>query len=174
MMKKTDCRHLPKFFGKRRVEGNVSHLVFYVIIAFFAILFLLFRFVGFDIPYEEIPDYNAPLLTVFLITSMLALVAGTLILSVWSFVRKARMNRGSNRIVNNIPARRITLGVTAGTAALMLITYLCSSTDALTVNGSLFADTFWLRMSGMFIGTSIIMILTAVAALVYGITRNRR
>lgn len=173
-MKKIDCRHLPKIFDKRRVEGNVSHLVFYIIIAFFTLLFLLFRFVGFDIPYEDNPDYNAPLLTSLLITSMLVLVAGTLALSVWSFVRKARMNKGDNRIVNNIPVHRITLGVTIGTAALLLITFLCSSIDTLTVNGSRFADSFWLRMSGMFIGTSIIMICAAVAALVYGITRNRR
>ena len=138
-MKKIDCRHLPKIFDKRRVEGNVSHLVFYIIIAFFTLLFLLFRFVGFDIPYEDNPDYNAPLLTSLLITSMLVLVAGTLALSVWSFVRKARMNKGDNRIVNNIPVHRITLGVTIGTAALLLITFLCSSTDTLTVNGSRFA-----------------------------------
>lgn len=173
-MKKIDCRHLPKIFDKRRVEGNVSHLVFYIIIAFFTLLFLLFRFVGFDIPYEDNPDYNAPLLTSLLITSMLVLVAGTLALSVWSFVRKARMNKGDNRIVNNIPVHRITLGVIICTAALLLITFLCSSTDTLTVNGSRFTDSFWLRMSGMFIGTSIIMICAAVAALVYGITRNRR
>lgn len=173
-MKKIDCRHLPKIFDKRRVEGNVSHFVFYIIIAFFTLLFLLFRFVGFDIPYEDNPDYNAPLLTSLLITSMLVLVAGTLALSVWSFVRKARMNKGDNRIVNNIPVHRITLGVIICTAALLFITFLCSSTDTLTVNGSRFADSFWLRMSGMFIGTSIIMICAAVVALVYGITRNRR
>ena len=67
-MKKIDCRHLPKIFDKRRVEGNVSHLVFYIIIAFFTLLFLLFRFVGFDIPYEDNPDYNAPLLTSLLLS----------------------------------------------------------------------------------------------------------
>lgn len=153
---------------------QIASRIFYVLIGLAAVLFLLFRLVGFDTPYDENPDYNAPLLTGVLIAAMLLLTGVTLALAVWSFVRGVRMNSSENSVINNIPARRITLCVAGGTVLLLVLTFMCSSTDALTVNGLQFADAFWLRVSGMFIATSLAMVCAAVAALVYGMTRNRR
>lgn len=154
--------------------AQIASRVFYILIGVIVLMFALFRLVGFDMPYYDNPDYNAPLLTGALITFMLVLVVGALALAVWSFVRASGMNGMENRVVNNIPARRIVLGVVAGTAALLVVTFACSSTDALIVNGQQFADAFWLRTSGMFIGSSAVMILAAIIAVIFGATRNRR
>lgn len=153
---------------------QISNLVLYVLIGITALVFLLFRLVGFNLPYDENPDYNAPLFTGMLIAFMLLLTLATLVLAVWSLLRSSRMNRSENIIVNNIPARRISVGVAVGTALLLVLTFALSSTDAITVNGTSFGDSFWLRASGMFIGTSIMLIAAAVAAVVYGATRNIR
>lgn len=173
-MKKPKIRKIRLSDLRRMTAVQTARCVFYAVVAVSAVLFALFRFVGFDTPYDENPDYNAPLLTGTLVGFMLILVAATLALAVWSFVRAARMNRGTGRVVNNIPARRITLGVAGGTAATLLATLAASSGDALTVNGAQFADAFWLRVSGMFIGTSALMIAAAIAAVIFGTTRNRR
>ena len=159
---------------RRQPTARLANLVFYVLIGIAAVVFALFRLVGFDIPYDENPDYNAPLLTGVLIVFMLCLVAGALALAVWSYVRAARMSARENRVVNNVPARRIAATVACAVAVALVATFLLSSTDAITVNGARYDDPFWLRASGMFIATSILMILAAVAAVAFGATRNRR
>lgn len=174
MMKKPKFRRIRLEDLRRMTARRAARCAFGAIVAVSVVLFALFRLVGFDIPYEENPDYNAPLLTGTLVGFMLVLVAAALALAVWSFARAARMNRGANRIVNNVPAHRITLGVAGGTIATLLVTLAASSADALTVNGTRYADAFWLRVSGMFIGTSALMIAAAIAAVVFGTTRNRR
>lgn len=153
---------------------QIANCVLYTLIGIIVLVFVLFRLVGFNMPYDENPDYNAPLLTGTIITLMLALTAATLALAVWSYIRQTRMNSRNNRIINNIPVHRIAMGVVGGTAALLIITFAASSTNALTVNGKQFADSFWLRTSGMFIGSSLLMIIAAIAAVIFGATRNRR
>ncbi len=159
---------------RRQPTQRIANVVFYILIGVAAIVFLLFRLVWFDMPYYDNPDYNAPLLTGMLVGFMLMLVVATLALAVWSVWRAARINRGDNRVVNNIPAHRISVGVTAGTVMLMALTCLLSSTTPIMVNGQEYADHFWLRVSGMLIGTSVMMIVAAVVALVCGAINNRR
>ena len=115
--------------------AKISAIVFYTLLGISALLFVLFRLVGFDMPYFENPEYNAPLLTGVLISYMLLLVAVALVLAVYSFVRSARINRKENRVVNNIPAHRIAVATVVGTAALLALTFALSGTGALTVNG---------------------------------------
>lgn len=51
-MKKIDFRHY--------ATERLSNFVFYVLIGIIVVLALLFRLVGFDMPYEYNFDYNAP------------------------------------------------------------------------------------------------------------------
>ena len=148
--------------------------IFYAIIGVSVLLFAGFRLIGYDMPYDENPDYNAPMLTGLLIWFMLLLVVATLALTLWSAWRSAKSSIADSGTVNNIPARRIALGVAGATAAILAVTFACSDTKALTVNGNTYADAFWLRMAGMFIGTSIVMTAGAIAALIFGTTQNRR
>ena len=166
IMKKIDFRH----YATERLSG----FVFYVLIGLIVVLGLLFRLIGYDMPYEYNFDYNAPLLTGAVVTFMLLLTGGTLVLMVWTMIRGMRINGDENRVVNNIPARRISVCVALGTLLLLVLTFALSSTDALKVNGAAYTDTFWLRASGMFVGTSLLMIVAAIAAVVYGATRYIR
>ena len=153
---------------------QLSKYIFYILIGATVILFALFWIIGYDMPYVDHPDYSAPLLTGVLIWFMLLLTFATLALAVWSVARGLRKNRGENTVVNNVPVRRIAVSVVAGTILLLVATFAFSSTDALTVNGERFTDTFWLRTAGMFIGTSLLLIVVAVGAVVYGATRYIR
>ena len=82
----TDWRH----WKTEQISGRI----FYLLIALTAVLFLLFRFVGYDIPYDENPDYNAPFFTGLLIGFMLLLTLATVGLAVWGAVTGLRKNRG--------------------------------------------------------------------------------
>ena len=159
---------------RRLTAEQLSSRIFYIVIAVSAVLFVLFRLVGYDIPYDENPDYNAPLLTGTLVGYMLVLVVATLALMVWGLLRSLKASSSENRVVNNVPARRIAVGVAAGFVCVLLLTLLLSDTTPVVVNGSQYTDSFWLRVSGMFVGTSILMTIAAVAAVVFGMTRNIR
>lgn len=166
MKRITDFRHW--------TTEQVSSRIFYALTGVIVLLFILFRFVGYDIPYDENPDYNAPLLTGVLVWFMILLTFAALAVALWGWQRGVRKSRGENVVINNVPARRIALSVAGGTLAVLLLTFLFSSTDALMVNGESFTDTFWLRTAGMFIGTSVLLILVATGAVVYGATRYIR
>lgn len=173
-MKHTRLKTLrPKPWRSLTAEQQ-SGRIFYALIAMSALMFALFRLVGYDMPYDANPDYNAPLLAGTLISFMLLLAAAALAAMVWSAVRAWRMEGGASRIVNNIPARRISVCVAAGTAALMAATFALADTTPLRINGHAYADTFWLRTSGMFVATAALMIAAAVAAVAFGATRYIR
>ena len=105
-MKKIDFRHY--------ATERLSNFVFYVLIGIIVVLALLFRLVGFDMPYEYNFDYNAPVLTGVVVTFMLVLTGGTLLLMACTMIRGMRLNKDENRVVNNIPARRISVCVALG------------------------------------------------------------
>ena len=84
------------------------------------------------------------------------------------------MNKGGERVVNNIPVRKIGLAVAAGTALMLLLTFLLASSAPMRINGLNYTDTFWLKASGMFVSTSLAMIFVAIAAVVYGATKYIR
>ena len=154
--------------------AQISGRIFYVLIGVSVLLFALFWIVGYDMPYYDNPDCSAPVFTSALIWFMLVLTFATLALAVLGAATGMRKNRGENVVVNNVPARRIAVAVIVGTALVLGVTFAFASTDALVVNGERFADTFWLRTAGMFIGTSLSLIGVAVAAVVYGATRYIR
>ena len=148
---------------------QLSSRIFYILIGVIVVLFALFWIIGYDMPYDDNPDYSAPLLTDALIWFMIVLTFATLGLAVLGAVNGVRKNKGENVVVNNV-----SVAVVVGTVLSFVLTYALSSTDALMVNGECFTDTFWLRTAGMFIGTSLLLIVVAVGAIVYGSTRYIR
>ena len=165
-MKNIDFRHY--------ATERLSNIVFYVLIGIIVVLALLFRLVGFDMPYEYNFDYIAPLLTGVVVTFMLVLTGGTLLLMACTMIRGMRLNKDENRVVNNIPARRISMCVALGTLLVLVLTFALSSDDSLKINGAAYTDSFWLRASGMFVGTSLFMVVAAIAAVAFGATRYIR
>ena len=130
--------------------------------------------VGFDRPYEDDGNFNAPLFTDALLVLMLLLTVGAIGVAAWSAIRSGKVNRGGECVVNNIPVRKIGLTVAVGTAVMLLLTFLLASSDPMRINGLDYTDAFWLKASGMFVSTSLVMILVAVATVVYGATKYIR
>lgn len=148
--------------------------VLYALSGVTVLVFALFWLVGFNRPFEDDGNFNAPLFTDVLLVLMLLLTAGAIGVAAWSVVRAGKVNRGAERVVNNIPVRKIGMAVGVGTAVMLLLTFLLASSAPMRINGLDYTDTFWLRASGMFVSTSLLMIVVAIASVVYGATKYIR
>ncbi len=148
--------------------------VLYALSGVTVLVFALFWLVGFNRPFEDDANFNAPLFTDVLLVLMLVLTAGAIGVAAWSVVRAGKVNRGAERVVNNIPVRKIGMAVGVGTAVMLLLTFLLASSAPMRINGLDYTDTFWLRASGMFVSTSLLMIVVAIASVVYGATKYIR
>ena len=155
-------------------EERISQRVLYVIVALSAIVFLAFYLIGFDAPFAADSSFNAPLLTDVLLGFMWFLFAVTLIVSVVAVVRGVRRANQNEGVTNGIPARKITYITYGATALILLLTFVCGSTQAMVVNGQNFADTFWLRMSDMFVNSSLLLLVLAAGVVIFGATRYYR
>ena len=102
------------------------------------------------------------------------LTAGACGVAVWSAIRSNKASGGGERVVNNIPVRMIGRCVAGGTALALVLTFLFGSSAPMKINGADYADTFWLKASDMFVATSLLMIVAAVGAVVYGATKYIR
>lgn len=90
--------------------------------------------------------------------AMYLLVAVAIVAAVWSAVHGVRTHETSN---DQLASRRTSLigYATAGLVAVtLLITYLLASTEPVVSNGQPFTDTLWLRLTDMFVFTSILLI----------------
>ncbi len=155
-------------------EERISQRVLYVIVALSAIVFLAFYLIGFDAPFTADSSFNAPLLTDVLLGFMWFLFAVTLIVSVVAVVRGVRRANQDEGVTNGIPARKITYITYGATALILLLTFVFGSTQAMVVNGQNFADTFWLRMSDMFVNSSLLLLVLAAGVVIFGATRYYR
>lgn len=150
-----------------------SH-VLYALSGISMLVFALFWLVGFDRPYEDDGNFNAPLFTDLLLVLMLLIAVGTVAVAIWSAIRSARICGSGDKVVNNVPVRRIGMWVSISTVVLLLLTFTLSSSAPMRINGLSYVDQFWLKASGMFVSTSIVMIGAAIAAVAYGSTKYVR
>lgn len=148
--------------------------VLYVLVGFIVVVFALFWLIGYDRPFDEDGNFNAPLFTDVLLVFMLLLTAGACGVAVWSAIRSNKASGGGERVVNNIPVRMIGRCVAGGTALALVLTFLFGSSAPMKINGADYADTFWLKASDMFVATSLLMIVAAVGVVVYGATKYIR
>lgn len=148
--------------------------VLYVLVGLSVVVFALFWLIGYDRPFDEDGNFNAPLFTDVLLVFMLLLTVGACGVAVWSAIRSNKASGGGERVVNNIPVRMIGRCVAGGTALALVLTFLFGSSAPMKINGADYADTFWLKASDMFVATSLLMIVAAVGAVVYGATKYIR
>lgn len=146
----------------------------YALVGVIAVVFVLFWLVGYNKPYDEDPNFNAPLLTDVLMVLMMLMVIGGIGLVVWSVARHLQIRGKADSMENNIPVKKIAYCVTGGTALVLLLTFLLGSSAPMLINGTTFADTLWLKVSDMFISSSLLLITVAIAAVVYGATKYIR
>lgn len=163
----TDFRHLPS----AKVAGRVQ----VVLVTLSVLLFGMFYVVGFDMPYDADPRFTAPLLTDVVLWFSYVLMAVAVVLTLVSVVRGICVHAGDDRLSNGIPAARISWGVTMLLAVSLLVTYIFGSSEPLMINGRRFTSVFWLKLTDMFINTSLLLGGMAIAIVGYGMSGlNRR
>ena len=81
---------------------NISQRIFYLLIGLAVLVFGLFFLVGYDMPFVENPDFNAPLFTDVLIVLMWLFLIGGVGLAVYSMIKGYRTTK-SEAVVNGVP-----------------------------------------------------------------------
>lgn len=153
---------------------KISQRVFYLLVGVSVLVFALFFFVGYDMPFEENPDFNAPLFTNLLLGLMVVLLVAAFVLAIVSVVNGYRKTLRGETMQNGIPENKIFRFTWLGTLLLLILTFLLGSSTPLSVNGEEFNDWTWLKASDMFVYTSIILLVLAVASVIFGATRYIR
>lgn len=156
---------------------HISQKIFYLMIGLAVIVFLLFFLVGYDMPFEENPDFIAPLFTDTLLVFIGILFVVALIAIGFSFFvsyQKSLDMKEKDGMTHQIPRKKITRIVWGGTFVLLLLTFLLGSSSPMLVNGNEFVDWTWLKVSDMFVLTSLLMLLCAIGAVAFGATRYVR
>ena len=87
---------------------------------------------------------------------VMAVALGVTAYSVWHGMRTRR--KGDD-IINGVPAGKIGWCVAIGLVVCLVLTFLLGSSKPVMTNGTLYKDAFWLRLTDMFIYTSILLIL---------------
>ena len=144
------------------------------LIAIWAVVFIAFWCVGYDMPYEEDVDFNAPLLTDMLLGYIYLLTSSAIGVTVYSIVHGIKTRGRQSLTENGVPAGRITIITWGVTFALLASTFALGSTDPIKVNGKDFCEGIWLRLSDMFIISSGVMILLAILAVTFGMSGYSR
>lgn len=147
-------------FSKWPTE-KISRLALYGIITLTAIVFVAFFLIGYNRPYLENPNYNAPLLTGTLIVYLCIALIVALLLVVGSVTKRIRLRKGISSTENGIPASKIALSTAGLTVLTLVVTFLFGSgTDSRTE-----ATAFWNKAADMFVNSSIFLIFMAILAI---------
>ena len=77
-------------------------------------------------------------------------------LSVW---KTLRMRTKDDEVINGVPQTRIAWTTAGAFIVVLVVTYLLGSSEPLMTNGKVFDSHFWLKLTDMFIYTSVILIL---------------
>ena len=155
-------------------EERISQRVLYVTVALSAVVFLAFYLVGFDLPYTADPSFKAPLLTDVLLGFMGVLLGLAVLASVVAVVYGVRRANSREGLTNGIPSRKIAWITYGVTFLILVLTFVFGSTQAMSVNGQMFSDAFWLRMSDMFVNSSLLLLVLAAGVVAFGATRYYR
>ena len=158
----------------RMKTEKISRLVLYGLVAIVLVVFGLFFMVGFDHPYVENSNYNAPALTDLVLLLMLLLVVGTIGVTAWAAWTALKKRDKSKAWDNNVPVRRISYLVILGVLLLMVLAFLLGSSSTMFVNGKPYADAFWLKTADMFIISCIVLLIVAAVVVIFGATRYYR
>lgn len=153
---------------------KLSSRVFYPLVVLCVLVFALFWFVGYDRVFADNPNFNDPLFTDVLLVLAYLLTLASVGLGAWSAYHTISLRGKSESLNNNIPVKKIGYSVVLGSLALMILTFVFGSAHAMSVNRVVFSDWFWLKLSDMFINTSLILLLVAIGAVVFGATRYIR
>ncbi len=153
---------------------QVSTRVLYVLVALAVAVFGAFFIIGYDEPYADNPQFNAPVLTDVVLVFIYVLVVVAVVLVVVAACISFRRRDRAAAVVNNVPAAKITWAVAVLLAASLVVTFALGSSEPVLVNGVEYADVFWLKATDMFINTSIVLLVVAVCGVAFGVSGYNR
>lgn len=153
---------------------KLSQRLLYILTGVAAWVFAMFFLVGYDMPYIENPDFNAPLFTDALIVLMVVVMLLALAMAGFSAWHSHRMGSRQDAVVNGVPARKIARITWLSTGGLLLLGFAVGSSAPMWVNGSEFDCWFWLKLSDMFVVVSLVLLLAAIGVVLFGVTRYVR
>lgn len=158
----------------RRSPARFSGYVLLLLLAVAAVMFGLFWLVGYDLPFDEDPAFKAPLLTDALIWFVYLLIILTVVVTGVSVYLSVRTEGIADKTVCGVPATRIVLFSALLLVVTMALTFAFASVEPLRVNGKVFTSAGWLRLTDMFINTSVTLVAVGLAAVAYGQTGLNR
>jgi hypothetical protein len=143
---------------------KISSYVLYAIIALTAIIMALFFGVGYNMISDVDGSMNAPLCTNLLLFFMYFLVVVTVIVTVLSIVHSSRLG---NRVKDDfgVPSRKITLFVCALLVVSLIVTFAFGSSTPVKTSEGIYRSVFWLKITDMFIYTTAVLLVVAIAGL---------
>nr|WP_308535732.1 hypothetical protein [uncultured Prevotella sp.] len=160
--------------NKKWDAERVSQSVLYVTITSVVIVFVAFYLIGFNTPSIEDPAFNAPLLTDVLIYCGWLIFVFAVVTIALSVVKTIKMTSKSEVVVNKIPTRKLSFSVFGLTIASLILSLLLGSSNEMLINGIAFTDKLWLKVADMFVYSSLVLLLAAIASVVFGATRYYR
>lgn len=158
--------------GKWSAE-KISNTVLFSIVGVSAVVFVLFYLVGYNMPSMWNENVNSPLFTDLVILLMIALFVSAIVSAIYSKFLSLKKSHTA-AVVNGINGKRITRFVVLGVMVVMVLSYILGSSDGILVNGSLYDNAVWLRVTNMFVVTSLLLIVFGVAVICYATVKNRR
>lgn len=153
---------------------KISQTILYIIVGLTILIFALFYLVGYNMQSVEDPSFNAPLLTDVLLIFMVLLLTVAAVIGIAAVIVGLRKRDSGDKVVNGVPAAKISFITFGVTFLLLLLTFVFGSTDSMMINGHQFTDVVALKLTDMFVQTSLVMIVIAVAAMIFGYTRYIR
>ena len=104
-------------------------------------------------------SFVTPFFADLMLWLMYIVLAFALMVTAYSVWHGMRTRRQGDDIVNRVPAGRIGWCVLIGLLLCLAITFLLGSSTPITTNGQPFTNVFWLKVTDMFIYTSILLII---------------
>ncbi|GAB6982550.1 hypothetical protein [Prevotella dentasini] len=160
--------------SRRHSAERISQWVLYIIVALSGLVFTTFYLVDFDLPFSGNGAFNAPLLTDLLLGFMFVLFLTAIGVMVYSLLHTFRKAGRSEGVVNGIPARKVSYSVFGATLLCLVLTFALGSSSGMLVNGVEYNDVIWLRISDMFVWSSLILLVLATLSVIFGATRYYR
>ena len=104
-----------------------------------------------------------------LLFSLYGLLALAAVLTTWSTVRSLLLGRGE-AVEWGVPVRLVGWLIVVGLVVVLVLTFALGDVSPLTINGRTFSDGLWLRVADMLINTSLVLIIVAVAGVLFGVS----
>lgn len=152
---------------------KIAHTVFYVLLALIVLMFGLFFLVGYEHPFEEDPEYNAPLLSGTLVCFTLVFILLTAIVWMTAAIISIKRRKKEGNMVNGIRSNRVSLAIVLCTSLILIITFIFGSSSPLIINGVTYQSAFWLKVADMFVYSIIAMLVMSIIVVAYGLVKGK-